>query len=216
MDLLVLSDIHSSFSRVESILRHECAVDGIVICGDFTTRGTEAEVANALSVFRRAGVPIFAVAGNMDSPAIDSHLTETGSGINGIGRVFGDVGFFGVSASPPTLLHTPYEISEENILAKAETGWKDVQEARWKVLVTHTPPFQTKLDRILLGKHVGSRSIRSFVEHNQPDLVVCGHIHEARGVDTIGKTQIVNCGAAAQGLYARIHLAESMMVELCG
>ncbi len=216
MIILALSDIHSSFSMAESILQRESAAGCIVICGDFTTRGTAAEAANLLSLFRKMGVPIFAVAGNMDSADIDSYLAGAGSGINGTGKIFEDVGFFGVSASPTTFLRTPYEITEEAILARAESGWNDVQSARWKVLVTHTPPFQTKLDMILTGKHAGSRSIRSFIERSQPDLVVCGHIHEARGVDTIGKTQIVNCGAAARGMYARIFFAENVMAELCG
>lgn len=72
----------------------------------------------------------------------------------------------------------PYEIQEEDILVKAETGWKDVQDARWKIFETHTPPSHTKLDRVQRGQHAGGRSIRNFIEHKQPDPVICGLIHE--------------------------------------
>jgi Icc-related predicted phosphoesterase len=49
---------------------------------------------------------------------------------------------------------------------------------------------------------VGSSVIRTFIEREQPDLVLCGHIHESRGVDEIGETQIVNPGPVAEGHYA--------------
>jgi Icc-related predicted phosphoesterase len=56
----------------------------------------------------------------------------------------------------------------------------------------------------------------SFIELHQPDVVVCGHVHEARGVDTIGKTQVVNCGQAGKGYYAVINLDDKISVEVKG
>ena len=66
MNIRFLSGIHSSFSRIEPILHRERAVDGIDVCGGFTTRGTTAEAADAFSLLRKAGAPIFSAAGNMD------------------------------------------------------------------------------------------------------------------------------------------------------
>jgi predicted phosphodiesterase len=66
MNVRVISGIHSSFFRIEPVLRRERAADGIVVCGGFTTRGTTAEAADAVSLLRKAGAPIFAAAGNMD------------------------------------------------------------------------------------------------------------------------------------------------------
>ena len=62
------------------------------------------------------------------------------------------------------------------------------------VLVTHAPPYKTRLDNIA-GNHCGNKSIRNFFEKNKIDLLICGHLHENFGKeDKIGKTKIINPG----------------------
>jgi len=71
------------------------------------------------------------------------------------------------------------------------------------VLLAHSPPYQTTLDRAGLdGKyvdhapvdvHVGSIAIRRFIEDRQPLLTLHGHIHESARItgdwrDRIGRT----------------------------
>ena len=67
------------------------------------------------------------------------------------------------------------------------------------VLVTHSPPSETRCDVTARRVHVGSRAIRRFVERHQPPLVLSGHIHESPRVsggywDRIGRTVVVNPG----------------------
>jgi Icc-related predicted phosphoesterase len=67
------------------------------------------------------------------------------------------------------------------------------------IYIMHSPPFGTKLDIIQGGHSAGSRSIRSFIERNQPLLTLHGHIHEAPElsgayVERIGKTLSINPG----------------------
>lgn len=66
------------------------------------------------------------------------------------------------------------------------------------VLVTHAPPYRTRLDKI--GKnHCGNKSIKKFIEKNRVDLLVCGHLHENFGKeDKIGKTRIINPGPSGK------------------
>ena len=59
------------------------------------------------------------------------------------------------------------------------------------------------------GMHVGSGSVRSLVEEFQPLFCLCGHIHEGRGLDSIGDTQIINPGPFKEGWYAVIDIAGS-------
>lgn len=67
------------------------------------------------------------------------------------------------------------------------------------IFVCHTPPHGTKCDMIGATQHVGSRSLREFIERHQPPLVLSGHIHESPRVsgswrDTIGRSIVVNPG----------------------
>jgi Icc-related predicted phosphoesterase len=216
VSFLAFTDIHGSYEKVNEIIRSEPRADGVIVGGDLTTYGSVADAEKALNLFRSNGKPIFAVAGNMDLPEFDRFYESASVSVNGRGMVFKDAGIFGVSGSPFTPMHTPYEIEEQEIARRAEQGWNHVATSRWKIFVPHAPPKDTKLDKILFGKHVGSTAVRAFIEQHQPDVVVCGHIHEARGTDTIGKTQIVNCGAAGKGYYAVIHLGERTTIEVRG
>jgi len=216
MRILAFTDIHGAYDNVFNILSSQTGCDAIIIGGDLTTHGTENEAIDAIRRFQQFGKPVFAVAGNMDLPSFDALYEALGVNINGKGVVCGEAGFFGVSGSPFTPMDTPYEIPEEEIKRRADAGWWDIKAVRWKLFVPHAPPFGTKLDKIMLGKHVGSTSVRRTVEEHQPDVLVCGHIHEARGLDMLGNTQMVNCGAAGRGLYASIDLNEKIQIELRG
>lgn len=75
------------------------------------------------------------------------------------------------------------------------------------IYVTHTPPYDTALDIIFDGRHVGSKPLRSFIEKTQPPLTLHGHIHESpsrsgRIFDKIGNTICINPGDSTGGLKA--------------
>jgi Icc-related predicted phosphoesterase len=85
-----------------------------------------------------------------------------------------------------------------------------------KIFCPHAPPEDTACDRLRSGEHVGSTVIRAFVEREQPDLVLCGHIHESRGVDEIGRTRIANPGPVFSGHYAVVDVDDDVSVQLDG
>ena len=67
-------------------------------------------------------------------------------------------------------------------------------EGKKIILVTHAPPYKTRLDKLIQG-HCGNKSIRHFVERNKIDLLICGHLHENFGKeDRIKKTKVINPG----------------------
>lgn len=47
------------------------------------------------------------------------------------------------------------------------------------ILVSHAPPFNTNLDLLPDGRHVGSEAVRRFITQRQPILSLHGHFHES-------------------------------------
>jgi hypothetical protein len=214
MKILALSDVHGAYAKMVQIVAAHPAVDVIIVAGDLTTYGSRREAEDAIHRLQSFGKPVFVVAGNMDPPELDELFVALGVSLNARGVVYRDVGFFGVSAAPLSPLHTPNEISETEIAARAEAGWRNILHAKEKVFVPHAPPFTTTLDVTRAGKHVGSAAVRTFIEKHQPDVTICGHIHEARGTDTIGATRILNCGPAADGCFGVISLNDSVTITI--
>lgn len=73
------------------------------------------------------------------------------------------------------------------------------------IFLTHNCPYNTKLDKIKQGpqkgKHYGSYQEKVLIKKYQPDIVICGHMHENFGVDKIGKSVIYNTGSAMDGKF---------------
>ena len=203
MKILAVTDIHGAYGIVSGMLRKE-SPDILIIGGDLTTVGSVKEAREAIKTFRIHSETIYCISGNMDLPVHDELYSELGISLNGNGIILNNIGFFGVSASPHSPLHTPYEISEEEISRRILLGYEKISVAMVKILVSHTPPFGTKTDIIHSGIHVGSMAVREFIEEKQPDIVICGHIHEARGQDQIEIRKFVICGPALNVYYSVI------------
>ena len=197
---LGLGDIHGGVKWTRELATAARSADAILISGDITTFGSPDDVSDVLNDIRSYCGTLFAIAGNCDSTAIDFYLAEQGISLNGRGTLYGeDIGLCGVSGSNRTPFRTPHEFDEDDLSSALDRGWREIESAAFRIVVHHAPPYRTRCDRMRLGLHVGSRSLRSFCEKKQPELVLCGHIHEARGRDRIGKTEVVNGGMAARG-----------------
>lgn len=97
----------------------------------------------------------------------------------------------GFGYSSPTPFGTPGEISE----AEFATALAPFARLDRLILICHCPPHGTPLDEAGAGRHFGSRTVREFIELNQPEWFFCGHIHEAAGRKTaIGRTIAINAG----------------------
>jgi len=214
MRILAFSDVHGVYGELERVLAPPAAFDVIVIAGDLTTIGTAPEARAAVRTLLGHGKPVLTVAGNMDPGPVEDELRALGVSIDGRGRVIDGVGFFGVSGAPVSPLRTPNEITEDEIRRRAEQGWAEVAACRRTVFVPHPPPANTALDRLRDGRHVGSVAVREVIAHRHPAVVVCGHIHEARGVDQVDGTPVVNCGLGATGSYAVVEVGDEVTITL--
>lgn len=103
----------------------------------------------------------------------------------------GGVRVAGLGYSTITPFDTPGEYTEEQFTERLAA----FAEYKPQVLVCHSPPLNTPLDRIREGLHAGSSAVREFIERHQPAYFFCGHIHEAQGtVVQMGATRAMNVG----------------------
>ena len=208
MKIISFGDIHEDISKLSLIEHIVEKADLIIISGDITNCHGKKHAEPVISALKKINNNVYAQYGNMDTSAVNNYLTDIGINLHGKGYFFGDVGVFGCGASNPTPFNTPSEISEDEIAANLLKGFDMVKDARWKIMVCHTPPKDTAVDRISNGMHVGSSAARDFIEQQKPHVCISGHIHEAKGKDKIGDTLILNAGMFRDGWYIEIDCNE--------
>lgn len=214
MRLLGITDLHGNHRKLERIVAEAGPVDALLLGGDITHFGSAEAAEEAVGLARASGGVVLAVAGNCDSAQIDQRLVELGVSLHGRGVRLGTVGLHGVSAVPPWISKM-YQSTEEELGTALEAGFAEVAGAAHHCVLAHVPPHGLGVDRVLYGGHVGSKALRTFIEQRGPALVICGHIHEGRGIERVGPTTVVNCGYAAKGHYALIDVDHEVTVALC-
>lgn len=193
MKYIMFSDIHCDRIACERIVERSRSVDFAIGAGDFALlrRGLQETV----DVLAGIDIPTILVPGNHESHA---ELVEACEGIDNFHVLHGSeleldgVTFCGIGGGIPM---TPFgawtvDFSEDHaakLLSRPGSHF---------VFVTHSPPYGC-LDTLSNGQHVGSTTIRSFVEEVRPSFVVCGHIHERGGQqDEIDGIPVINAGPA--------------------
>lgn len=214
MKVLVGTDFHGKESVFEAFAeKTKKNVDIMVICGDITHFGSLQEAQRLLSLLTDLRIPVLFVPGNCDPPSLAGLDMEGVTCIHGRTVSYSDLAFLGVGASPPTPFSTPFELTEDKIMETLVQASSNLPVVRWVVLISHAPPRDTQLDKTSVGLHVGSSSVRTFIEERQPSIVFCGHIHEAKGRDKIGATLIVNPGPARHGDYIIASFNKKILLE---
>lgn len=198
MKIVAISDIHGHTGRVNALAADCAGADLLIAAGDLTHFGGRREASEVVEALCTLAPRLAAITGNCDSAGVADYLTERGIGLDGTLRVFDGIAFFGLGGSLPCPGKTPNEHSEEEYAEML----KDAKTQLPLVLISHQPPYDTNLDMISTGLHVGSRSVRAFIEERQPAICICGHIHESCGVDRIGATRLVNPGPLQLGGFA--------------
>jgi Icc-related predicted phosphoesterase len=215
MKLLGITDLHDQRSALRRIIAAEGQADALLLGGDLTNFGLPADAEKIVAEAHEAAAQVFALAGNCDSRDIEQRLVELGVSLYQRGVTYGYVAFQGLSAMPPWHPHM-YQFTEEELAEALETGYRqlDLAAAQAHVVLSHPPPRAEIVDRTHSGAHAGSIALRDFIDRVQPSLVLCGHIHEGRGIEQIGRTTVVNCGPAALGSYAVVEIGQEVKVEL--
>ena len=191
MKVLFFVDIHKDVKKARKIAEKSKHADLVVCAGDLSN-GEEGfgDVIEELSKIRK---PMLIIPGNNETPEFVEDAVEDYENIIPFHNdIYQDqnIRFLGIGGGTISPFNTMYELSEEEFEKLLGKHGKDID-----VLVCHCPPKGTELDLTATGLHVGSSSIRNWIEENQPKYCCCGHIHEAAGKKiAIGKTICFNPG----------------------
>jgi Icc-related predicted phosphoesterase len=209
MKIIAITDLHASLVGVSEYLTN---ADIVLLAGDLTHFGREKDAARIVDTVRNYAEVIYAVPGNCDHFEVNKYLIDQEINLHGKGIVFNGIAFIGVGGSLPAPIDTPTVYSEDELKNFLDMAYADIPEDIPVVLIAHQPPVNTKIDIISNGTHVGSQAVRKFIEYHQPLICFSGHIHEGVGIDTIGKTKLINPGPLRTGRYAYAEVNESVQV----
>jgi Icc-related predicted phosphoesterase len=195
IECAIVGDVHANFAAIDAILSDlaRAPVDLILLVGDLSWNPPWPERMDHLDRQRRscievvdrfaaAGVPVRWVPGNHDpwdieDPRNVDRRLHTVAGL----RVYG------IGGAGPEKFGLPYEWDEADIDALTVPASD--------VLLCHAPPRHTALDALADNRGpAGSAAILRHIEAHD-GLFACGHIHEGRGIERIGRSLCVNAGA---------------------
>ena len=189
MKFLTFGDLHDDKPALKDLLARaeKPDIDFVVSVGDISVFGRG--LRNILKRFNSLGKKFYVIPGNHESDSMLNELTpEFPNCINFHQKILkmGTYLFLGYGEGGFTL--------EDPRFRKIAREWYGKYKGKNIVLVTHQPPFGTKLD-FLETRHVGNKDFRKFIERIKPKLAISGHLHETVGIrDKIGPTRLVNPG----------------------
>jgi hypothetical protein len=203
MRIYAVADIHAvqkRLQRIRSVLS-EHQPDVLVIAGDIINYIYPEKTFNFLNDL---SIPVLAVRGNSDPVYLEKYFNKfsnlTSLHLNR--KTVQSIPFTGLSGTIPLPFRNRIGWREQYLMDQV-SPMVDSQT----VFVVHTPPWGS-LDQVMGRFHSGSKMVRNLVEQTQPRLLICGHIHEAAGVENIGNTTVVNCSIPKTGKGMMIEVGE--------
>ena len=193
LKILAVGDLHSDKSFIKSLANtaEKENVDLVVLCGDLTFFDQSTD--GIVGPFVAKGKKVLLIHGNHETPATADFLAKMydQTNLHGESIEMKGVGIFGAGGAAigpnPT---SPLEIYE--MLKHSHDKIKNLGR---KLMVVHEHPQGSKME--CGGMFPGSWAVKKAAEKFQPDIMVCGHIHEAGGIEEmIGKTRVINVARA--------------------
>lgn len=204
MRVLAVADLHGKAGRLAAVERAVDALEPhvVVVAGDVASRRG---LGAALKCLAELGPPVYLIRGNCEGGdfhervARFKHLTHLGPAPTPCGAMR----WFGLGGTLPLPFASRIRWREAALLESLTPAFASAPGPR--VLVVHPPPYGV-LDQVLGGLHTGSRGLARWITSHQPDLVLCGHIHEQAGMAAMGSATVVNCAVGRHGGGALIHV----------
>ena len=194
MKILALSDVHGdrSFIRKMAEKGFQEKVDLVLLAGDIL--GHDGKMEGLIGPFKDKGLEVAIMPGNHEGMAEIGFLAEKygAKDLHGYVLKKGDVGIFGCGYGDIGI----HQLEEEDFFKTLKKGHNLVKDFKKRVMVTHVQPSESILG---LGMFPGSSGVRKAIDEFQPDVHICGHIHETQGIEEkIGKTRVINVGKSGK------------------
>jgi Icc-related predicted phosphoesterase len=194
--------------------------DLILLAGDLTEAGRRNEAVVVADACGGLGVPVVAVLGNWDAPAVaealldagvvvlaaegPSHVVLTAAGMTvGIAGVTGARGGFPTVRSPTPPADDQRAIFESAALA---SGLAAIAGCAIRIALMHYSPTAETLrgERRDLWRFLGSHHLAAPIADSEPDLVVHAHAHSGSAEGRIGRTPVYNVSLPVVGSGFRL------------
>jgi Icc-related predicted phosphoesterase len=220
MKILALGDPHGKFPKnLDSIIRKN-KIDLLIIVGEipnvpFKQKKNETErqytirfekhYIPLLKRLNSLGIPVFALRGNEGWQRKGKDLFRPYNNITHKriarikfhGKTFILFDMIWEENSKKAGVWVRRQMKSNNSKEKRLNRW--LKENKNCIVISHAPPYgyvdEVKNKRTnFKTRHVGSKILLKAIKRHQPPLVLCGHIHEAKGMAKIEKTEVYNLG----------------------
>jgi uncharacterized protein len=189
MKILAFGDLHEDYYVLEILLKKAQSADLILCSGDISVFGHGLE--EAIEFLDSLGKKVICTHGNHESEYKLKKLCDKSKNIIFIHKsyaVVDDIIIVGYGGGG----FSKYDEDMDKFSEKMKAVLSFFSSS---ILLTHAPPYGTKLDEMDINYHVGSKSIRKFIDVYQPSVSISGHIHETiKQTDKIKRTVLVNPG----------------------
>ena len=190
MKILVFVDLHSHEGILKKLVRlaKNKKVDLIINAGDISMFGRGLDF--MCSELNKLGVPVLMIHGNHETEKEIRDVCGLFKNLENIHKKtykIGDLVVLGFGGGGFSLVDKEFEKKSKSFL-------KAVKDKK-AILVTHAPPYGTKID-LIMKEHVGNKSILKFIKKAKVDYAISGHLHELSGKeDKVNRCKVINPGA---------------------
>ncbi|MEX1156138.1 MAG: metallophosphoesterase [Chloroflexota bacterium] len=159
------------------------------------------------------GIPLWVIPGNDDDLSVDPILNAAQYARNvdhQVVEIDEHHELVSMGDTSMTPWECPRDYPEEHMRVAVRDLVERIRNPAGAIFNFHCPPFNTKIDQApalkpnleivheagqVMMTSAGSSAIRKAIEEVQPLLSLHGHIHEARGVQKLGRTVALNPGS---------------------
>lgn len=189
--ILAAGDFHSDTSLARKLAEQaeKENVSLVILNGDIVE---EYNTSGIIGPFVEKKQRVFLVPGNHESIATADFLAEMYgiTNLHGYAVKYKDVGIFGCGGADVGLT----QMTDDEIFETLKKGFERVKDSPKKIMVTHIHPAGSIMEKFSSFVK-GSKGLTKAVKEFKPDILICGHVHEAEGIEEkIGGTRIFNVG----------------------